>query len=179
MVGARAQGLSMIELLAGLVILSILVSLAAPSFSRMLAEQRLRQAGSELRISLATARSEAVKRNQGVSVIAHNSGWSAGWCVEADGADSCTTQPIQEFNIASGLVTIQRDGASTGVPVSFNAWGRVQNCPEFLLTTAAAGSACTLCLVVTTDGRVESHTGDCPESCDTQGAEMSRAGSCT
>ena len=93
MVGARSHGLSLIELLAGLVILSVLVSLAAPSFSRMLAEQRLRQAGSELRVSLATARSEAVKRNEGVSVIAHNSGWSAGWCVESGGATGCTAQP--------------------------------------------------------------------------------------
>lgn len=179
MVGARSHGLSLIELLAGLVILSVLISLAAPSFSRMLAEQRLRQAGSELRISLATARSEAVKRNEGVALIAHNSGWSAGWCVEAGGASGCTSQPIQEFNIGSDLVTIERDGASTGVPVSFNAWGRVQNCPEFLLTTTAAGSSCALCLVVTTDGRVETHTGGCPDSCDTEGTEMSWAGSCS
>ena len=40
MVSASTKGLSLIELLAGLVILSVLVSLAAPSFSRMLAEQR-------------------------------------------------------------------------------------------------------------------------------------------
>ena len=40
MVSAPTKGLSLIELLAGLVILSVLVSLAAPSFSRMLAEQR-------------------------------------------------------------------------------------------------------------------------------------------
>lgn len=179
MVGARSHGLSLIELLAGLVILSVLVSLAAPSFSRMLAEQRLRQAGSELRVSLATARSEAVKRNEGVSVIAHNSGWSAGWCVESGGAEGCTAQPIQEFNVGSGLVTVERDGATTGVPVSFNAWGRVQNCPKFLLTTTAAGSSCALCLVVTTDGRVESHTGGCPDPCDTEGTEMSWAGSCS
>ena len=179
MVGARSHGLSLIELLAGLVILSVLVSLAAPSFSRMLAEQRLRQAGSELRVSLATARSEAVKRNEGVSVIAHNSGWSAGWCVEAGGVEGCTAQPIQEFNVGSSLVTVARDGATTGDPVSFNAWGRAQNCPKFLLTTTAAGSSCALCLVVTTDGRVESHTGSCPSSCDADGTEMSWAGSCS
>ena len=179
MVGARSHGLSLIELLAGLVILSVLVSLAAPSFSRMLAEQRLRQAGSELRVSLATARSEAVKRNEGVAVIAHSSGWSAGWCVEAGGATGCTAQPIQEFNIGPSPVTVERDGSSTGGALRFNAWGRVKDCPEFLLTTTAAGSSCALCLVVTPDGRVESHTGGCPGSCDADGTEMSWVGSCS
>ena len=100
MVGARLHGLSLIELLAGLVILSVLVSLAAPSFSRMLAEQRLRQAGSELRVSLATARSEAVKRNEGVSVIVTTrAGARVG--VSRWAAEGCTAQPIQEFNVGS------------------------------------------------------------------------------
>ena len=56
MVARVQRGLSLVELLVGLVVLSVLVSVAAPSFSRMVAEQRLRQVGSELRISLATAR---------------------------------------------------------------------------------------------------------------------------
>ena len=81
MVIQRVRGLSLLELLATLVILSILVSLAAPSFSRMLAEQRLRQVGTELRVSLSSARSEAVKRNEGVSLIQQGSDWSNGWCI--------------------------------------------------------------------------------------------------
>ena len=43
MVRVPQRGLSLVELLTALVILSVLVSLAAPSFSRMLTEQRLRQ----------------------------------------------------------------------------------------------------------------------------------------
>ena len=182
MVTHRQRGLSLVELLVGLVVLSVLVSVAAPSFSTMVAEQRLRQVGSELRISLATARSEAVKRNESVSLIKQGSDWSTGWCVEAGSdATSCTAQPIQQFNVASDQITVLKDGATAGTGISFNPWGRVTSCPEFLLSTTAAGSACALCLVVTTDGRVESHTGSCPEAdaCTTEGSDMSWAGACS
>jgi len=181
MVVREQRGLSLVELLAGLVILSVLVSVAAPSFSRMVAEQRLRQVGSELRISLATARSEAVKRNEAVSLIKQGSDWSTGWCIEAGKTSNCSAQPIQQFNVASDQITVLKDGATAGTGISFNPWGRVTSCPEFLLSTTAAGSACALCLVVTTDGRVESHAGSCPEAdaCTTEGSDMSWAGACS
>ena len=179
MVSAPTKGLSLIELLAGLVILSVLVSLAAPSFSRMLAEQRLRQAGSELRISLATARSEAVKRNEGVSLVRQGDDWSNGWCVDPGVGATCTSQPIQQFNQSSALITVKRNDATGGPGIAFNAWGRVTGCPQLSLSTTAAGSTCSLCLVVTTDGRVESFTGTCPSGCDTEGDDMSWAGSCS
>ena len=181
MVAQGQRGLSLVELLVGLVVLSVLVSVAAPSFSRMVAEQRLRQVGSELRISLATARSEAVKRNEAVSLIKQGSDWSTGWCIEAGKTSNCSAQPIQQFNVASDQITVLKDGAAAGTEINFNAWGRVTSCPEFLLTTTAAGSACALCLVVTTDGRVESHTGSCPEAdaCSTEGSDTSWAGACS
>jgi type IV fimbrial biogenesis protein FimT len=181
MVAHRQRGLSLVELLVGLVVLSVLVSVAAPSFSRMVAEQRLRQVGSELRISLATARSEAVKRNEAVSLIKQGSDWSTGWCIEAGKTSNCSAQPIQQFNVASDQITVLKDGAAAGTEINFNAWGRVTSCPEFLLSTTAAGSACALCLVVTTDGRVESHAGSCPEAdaCTTEGSDMSWAGACS
>ena len=181
MVAHRQRGLSLVELLVGLVVLSVLVSLAAPSFSRIVAEQRLRQVGSALRISLATARSEAVKRNEAVSLIKQGSDWSTGWCIEAGKTSNCSAQPIQQFNVASDQITVLKDGATAGTEINFNPWGRVTSCPEFLLSTTAAGSACALCLVVTTDGRVESHTGSCPEAdaCTTEGSDMSWAGACS
>lgn len=182
MVAARSSGLSLIELLAGLVILSVLVSLAAPSFSRMLAEQRLRQAGSELRISLATARSEAVKRNEAVSLVAYDGGWSSGWCVEPAVSGACTGQPIQEFTLPSDLITLGRGDDVGGDVIEFNSWGRVADaadCPQLSLSTMAGTSTCNLCLIVTKDGRVESHSGTCTSACDVSNEGMSWAGSCS
>ena len=148
MVIQRVRGLSLFELLATLVILSILISLAAPSFSRMLAEQRLRQVGTELRVSLSSARSEAVKRNEGVSLIQQGGDWSSGWCIEPSTETSCSSQPIQQFNLPVEQVKLTLAGVSGGTALQFNAWGRVTSCPSFSFTTSAAGSACTLCLTV-------------------------------
>ena len=173
MVGVRSHGLSLIELLAGLVILSVLVSLAAPSFSTILAEQRLRQASSEMRISLTTARSEAIKRGESVVVVPRESSWSKGWCVEADaGASGCTDAAIQGFVAAENIVV-----AASGA-VRFNLWGRAAGCPQLNLNTSAPGGQCSICLSVATDGRVISVPGACTGTCPSAGDETAWAGAC-
>jgi len=177
MVRFRHRGLSLFESLAALVIVSILVSLAAPSFSQMMAEQRLRQVASELRISLAAARSEAVKRSESVSLVKQGDAWSRGWCVEA--APACSSAPVQAFNVAASNVTVMKDNAVGGAPVKFNAWGRVAGCPKFSITTTAAGATCAVCLVVSTDGRVSSFSGECPSNCGEPGVESAWAGACS
>ena len=179
MVRFRHRGLSLFELLAALVIVSILVSLAAPSFSQMMAEQRLRQVASELRISLAAGRSEAVKRNERVSLVKRGDAWSRGWCIEAGTATACSAAPVQAFNVAVSNITVAKDNAVGGAPVEFNAWGRVSACPKFSITTTAAGATCSVCLVVSTDGRVSSFSGECPSNCGEPGVESAWAGACS
>ena len=100
------------------------------------------------------------------------SDWSNGWCIEPSTETSCSSQPIQQFTIPVEQVKLTLAGVSGGTALQFNAWGRVTSCPTFTLTTSAAGSACTLCLTVSMDGRVQSHTGDCPSDCDQEGEEM-------
>ena len=90
MVIRSIKGLSLLELLATLASLSVLIGLATPSFMQMMAEQRLRNVSAELRVSLMTARSEAVKRSEGVSLVKKDSDWSTGWCLEAGTESTCT-----------------------------------------------------------------------------------------
>ena len=173
MVGVRSHGLSLIELLAGLVILSVLVSLAAPSFSTILAEQRLRQASSEMRISLTTARSEAIKRGESVAVVPRDSSWSSGWCVEADaGASGCTDAAIQGF-VSGENIVVSASGA-----VRFNLWGRAAGCPQLSLNTSAPTGQCSVCLSVATDGRVMSVPGTCTGTCPSADDETAWVGAC-
>ena len=92
-----SRGFTLVELLMGLAILSIVTTTVVPSFSQLLAEQRLRQVSNELRMSLTLARSEAIKRNQTVNVLPAESAWSDGWCVESDTAASCTNSSLGAY----------------------------------------------------------------------------------
>jgi len=179
MVRKNLLGQSLSELLAVLAVVSVLVSVAAPSFSHMLAEQRLRQVGSELRLSIATARSEAVKRNRSIALVKRGDAWSNGWCVDQESGSACSSAPLQVFALGSGEVSIARDGAVGGEAVEFNAWGRPRGCPTFTVSTSSSGGQCTVCLTLSADGRVSSHGGACSDSCDSRAEDMSWAGACS
>lgn len=167
------RGMTLFELLITITVLSVLVALAAPSFSNILAEQRLRQASSEMRISLTTARSEAIKRGESVVVVPRDSSWSKGWCVEADaGASGCTDAAIQGF-VSGEDVAVSASGL-----VRFNLWGRAAGCPQLSLNTSAPGGQCSICLSVATDGRVMSVPGTCTGTCPSTDDETAWAGAC-
>ena len=158
----RAAGFTLVELLIGLVILSILVAIAAPSFSTALAQQRLRQASNELRSTVAVARSEAVKRNAEVELRARSGGWSTGWCVQSDSAANNCDGALIERVMSSDPTVTGVDGFTT---VNVNSWGRpTAGSMEFEFETEAAGATCNLCLTLLSDGRMVSESGSCDDS---------------
>ncbi len=75
-------GFTLPELLTVLAITGILVAIALPSFSSLIANQRSRALSSDLMSSLARARSEAVKRNTDVAMTPATGGWEAGWSIK-------------------------------------------------------------------------------------------------
>lgn len=64
-----SRGFTLIELMIGLTLLGLLVMLALPSFSTMLANQKLRAQAESVANGLQTARAEAVKRNVPVQFV--------------------------------------------------------------------------------------------------------------
>jgi type IV fimbrial biogenesis protein FimT len=70
------QGLTLVELMVTVAILVILGSIAAPSFSRLLADQRLSGAANALLADINFTRSEAIRR--GVNVTACPSATASG-----------------------------------------------------------------------------------------------------
>ncbi|MCK7574682.1 MAG: GspH/FimT family pseudopilin [Chromatiales bacterium] len=76
---ATALGFTLIELVITIAILAILLSIAAPSFTRFTAEQRIRAAATDLQSALLIARSEAVKRRVNMTLSPATGGWAAGW----------------------------------------------------------------------------------------------------
>jgi type IV fimbrial biogenesis protein FimT len=89
-------GFTVIELMITVVILVILTTVAAPSMSNLVRDQRVKTAVGDVYAALAFARSEAIKRNVTVGVCSHNGSsgcqnstdWGTyGWIVylDADG----------------------------------------------------------------------------------------------
>lgn len=78
----RPRGFTLIELMVTLVVLTVLVTLAVPSFSDYMEKARVRGAADQVTNLLARARQAAIKSNLPIGVAAlQKSG--GGWCVGA------------------------------------------------------------------------------------------------
>ena len=152
--GRHAKGFTLVELLIALVVLSILASIAVPSYQRTIAQQKLRTAASDLRIALAQTRSEAVKVGSTATISKVGDAWTGGWEITADG------DVVGNFTPPEGTTV---SGSSSSV--RFNTWGRVGQCEQFQLQTRIASGDCTLCLYLANDGQVSTEVGECTSAC--------------
>ena len=85
--GARASGVTLVELVVGLAVMAVLAAAAMPVFARFVAEQQLLDEARRLSEAILVARSEAIKRN-GVVILcadappgdcAASDQWHRGW----------------------------------------------------------------------------------------------------
>lgn len=110
-------GFTLVELMITIAVAGILLTVAIPSFQGYIANQRVKTDANALLMSLLHARSEAVKRNEAVSVVPSDSGWAGGWSVVLD-SDAST---LRSDSALSG-VTVNDGGAGT---VTFARNGRL------------------------------------------------------
>ena len=135
----------MTELLAVVAIIGIMASLAAPSFSEMIKNQRIKSMATDLNPSLALARSEAVKRNRNVTLSPTTAGsWQSGWQIAAP--DNVGSN-IEVHSAFAGLTATGPDS------VIYRSSGRIQGvaAPEFSIS--AAGTTAQRCVSVDLSGR--------------------------
>lgn len=88
------RGFTLIELMITLAILAILVSATAPSFTRMIEDNRVTTQANTLLSSFSLARFEAIKRGVNVTVTPKSGGYGNGWCVHTGAV--CTDGTIRD-----------------------------------------------------------------------------------
>lgn len=139
------RGFTLLELMVVVALVAILASLAAPSFTGMIANQRVSTAAQELQVLLQFARAEAVYRRAPTSVVASDQTW------EARDADKTLRQTALSAN-----VTVE-PGSADGV--LFDVTGRarpaaVGSSAPYMLRISSARAARVQCLKVTGTGIV-------------------------
>lgn len=122
----NSLGFSLIELMVVVAVLAILVSIAAPSFSSIINNNRIDSTLRNVHETLQFARSEAVKRNQTVRVCVANTDqtacapstteWSTGWLVIHDNQVLKVSEPIQGIEVSGPNTVVEYQGM--GAPKS-------------------------------------------------------------
>lgn len=118
----------MVELLVALVIMGVVLTLAVPAFNDLVARERLRGIHAQLLVDLKYARSEAVQRNERMSVDFRSSSGmscysiyamvSGGECDCLQGSEQCLAGP---YGASLSLVKLVQLPSSSGVSLTTNA----------------------------------------------------------
>ncbi|MEW5754837.1 MAG: GspH/FimT family pseudopilin [Pseudomonadota bacterium] len=151
-----ARGFTLVELMVTLSIAALLLTLAVPSFTEMLANNRMITNVNQFVVAMNFARSEAIKRNAAIDVTANGGDWKNGWTitVTSDGT------VLNTFEALAGNVSFTSAGSHT--TFQYQASGRL---------TPAAGDSLTLCddrtgetgrrITLTNTGRVTTANNVC------------------
>jgi type IV fimbrial biogenesis protein FimT len=157
------SGFTLVELVIALSIAAILAAIAVPSFQETIASQRVRAAASALYGSLIYARSEAIKRNWPVSLIATN--LASGWSVQpGNDATNCTpagdAARLKSQESFNGL-TFTPSPALSVPAFCYNSIGRLQSNTETTVKISGTGTSRCWSVMVDSSGRPSVTEGGC------------------
>jgi type IV fimbrial biogenesis protein FimT len=131
-------GFTLIEMMVAIAVLAIMVAIALPSFSQLLATNRLTAQANELVASLQVARSEAIRRNarvvlcpstDGIACSAATTTWTK-WIVKV--VTTSEVLRVNDVNSATTLLASNRITAN-GNGVTFRADGLARDATSSLL----------------------------------------------
>jgi len=92
------RGFTLIELIITILVVSILMTIAIPSFQNTIQQNRFSTQSNELIGALNLARSEAIRRGESVTVTPNGGSWTNGWVV-------ATTAPVTTLRSFPALAT--------------------------------------------------------------------------
>lgn len=150
----RVRGFTLIELMTVIVILAVLTLAAAPGMRSLISSQRARAATNALVADLLMARSEAVKRNKGVS-LSPAPAWADGWAVKTVEA---TSELLGQRGGVGGGVTITRSPTS----LTYDSAGRLSGVTSTVRFEVFDGNSTYRCITVQPSGQPSTNTKACP-----------------
>lgn len=110
------NGFTLLELLVAVALVALLAGVGFPNFARLIEVNRVVSATNEFKTALNYARSEAVRRNESVTLDPLAGGWQTGWQVTVSG------QALRRWpQSVDGLEVL---GATN--PLHFTSLGRLQ-----------------------------------------------------
>lgn len=116
--GPAQNGVTLTELLIGIVILGIMIAVALPSYTIAIQNTQIRTAAESVLSGLQLARNEAVRRNTDVRLVL---GTQSSWTITAkDG----TQIQARDYSAGSTNVTVAKT-PSSATTITFNSLGRV------------------------------------------------------
>lgn len=159
----QQYGFTLIELLITLALLGIILGLAMPAVTDFAIKQRVSSQANEMMLSLAFARSEALKLNQDVRVIPRTgtaSGWSDGWCVgPATIGSNCNHADVIRVFTGTNGVSITSSGIANPPALIFRRNGAASNNVDAFLKVTSPNLKPTgdtaRCITLTPLGRAE------------------------
>lgn len=111
---SHQQGFTLVELMVVVALVAILATIATPSWNRMIVSNRIRAAVNDWTLSAQFARSEALRRNESVTLCPSNNGtgctssdYETGWIVIASNNTSAGTRVLQDTLPKERLTMVQ------------------------------------------------------------------------
>ena len=158
----HSTGFTMIELLVTMVVLAVIMSLAAPSLTNLVRDQRVKTVVGDIYAAMAFARSEAIKRNVYVGVCSHNGSsgcqnstdWGTyGWIVYLDADGNGYPGAVSDIHKKQDpIADITLTG--TGSNVSYQGDGRLRALPAPFVASIAGNDTITVrCVRLDLGGR--------------------------
>lgn len=133
----KSQGLTLLELLISLTIVSIILLIGVPTFSHQMEQARTQRAMSQLRDAIETTRSTAVFRNTRATLQAKNAHWEDGWVLFVD--ENHNGEPDEEETIL--LEGEALPGIKTSATSPMHLWVSFIGTGEGRRPTGTAGGA--------------------------------------